>query len=344
MTSVNSNDQAEQLLAQHLSQLQYLVQDVQNKQVEASYIGFVADREEQRNDILEGEMSIWQSKLNMGQIAETSIALSKIQAAHTIQHNLDIKIIKLNDEKNSLQNLLDYLKTQIDGITEKTANTIDNFVEKANNTFLDLIIIVFEMLNDVVEDIFHAEENQSRLLKESSNFQSADVATLIEGAKEQIESKRELEQLMLGQNIQKETTISKQNNVYNQEKKGLKQQEQYEIKDLYTEKISLIKEKLEGNNIDIPMDKLIALKNAGNDNKVIIDKVLSEVIYNDLAELIGQDKIVVDQRQSARRNTIDRRENTDLTLSDDIRADAAGRRKGDRRSDNSSVIKLSSHA
>lgn len=312
MTQIGDKAQIRALIAQHMSQIQSMMSDVESKQSEAIYAGFVAGREEQRSSTLEGEISLWQSKKAVGDTATTQMQYSQIQAADTIRQKVEYKVNQLEQQKTSVRGFISFLKDKLESI-------------KTGNPIIDMFISMMETFVDVCESLLDAKKEKEDLLKQSTVSSELELTFLIEGSEDNAVLQKELEKSLMAQSKEKEVQVSNKDKTFNSDLKGkeTKEVQLSEQQEKLVDKIYNIQQELHKDGKELPFDKLMSIANleSGQDKKLVIDKTLSSV-FEDLAAMLGQDKVVINKRgNSDRRDASDRRDDQNVDLSSERRSD-----------------------
>lgn len=315
MTQIGDKSQIRQLIAQHMSQIQSMMAEVDSKQSEAIYAGFVANREEQRSSALEGEISLWQSKKAVGDTATTQMQYSQIQAAEAIRHKVEHKVNELEQQKKSVSGFISFLKEKLESM-------------QTGNPVIDLFISMMETFVDLCESLLDAKKDKEALLEQSSEGSDLELTSLIEGSEDNAVLQKELEKSLMAQSKEKEIQAFNKDETFNKDIKGKESQETKlnAQQEQLVDKIYNIQQELQKDGKELPFDKLMSIANvdSGQDKKLVIDKTLSSV-FDDLAAMLGQDKVVVNRRDNPeRRDSSDRR-------GDQGREDTVERRTDERR-------------
>ena len=306
MTQIGGKDQIRQLIAQHLSQIQSMMAEVENKQSEAIYTGFVANREEERSASLEGEISLWQSKLAVGDTATTQMQYSQIQSADIMRQKVEYKVNQLEQQKTSVRGFISFMKDKLDSI-------------KTGNPVIDLFVSMMETFVEVCESLFDDKQEKEQSFQQSINSSEFALSSLIKGSEDHAQDQKDLEKTLLSQSQDKELQVSNKDETFNKDLKGKESKEdRLDVQQEYlVDKIFNIQQELQKDGKDLPFDKLMAITNteSGQDTKLVIDKSLSGV-FEDLAAMLGQDKVIINKRDTA-----ERREDKNNDIPSDRRKD-----------------------
>lgn len=324
MTQIDIKSQIQQLIAQHMSQIQSMMSSAKAQETEAIYAGFVADREEQRKNGIEGELGIWNSKMAVGDTAESTVQISMATSSLHMQRKIEAKIDKLEKQKNYLDNLIQNLKEKA-----QAANS---------NPLMALFAAVLQPFISMLESMFRAKEEEALKLTESL-ITKEDSSSMLERAQKSAENSKSLQESMLNKVNNTNVKINQKSETVNSLKvsKSKEDNRNEDKKESLVSKFNALKEKLNEKGITLPVETISALEDAvksGEDSKVILDRSLRNELYQDLVSLVGQDNVILDRRSSKKNDEYDRRANTDFVNPDLV----VDRSNQDRRKDSSSFM------
>ncbi|MGD9581923.1 MAG: hypothetical protein AB7V50_11165, partial [Vampirovibrionia bacterium] len=268
------------------------------------------------------EMSIWQSKLAVGDTAKTQLEYAKIQTAETMRQKIENKVTQLREQKNSISEFLSSLKEMISSI-------------QSDNPMMQLFTSVVEGFIDLCENLFDVEKEKSSFMKESTSSNDHQLSSILENSEDKIQTQKDLEKTLMSQSKEKELKVNDKENTFQKDvvskeskETPLSSKQEYIVDKIYE---LYQQSKIEGN--DLQLDKLMSITNTGTDQdkKLIVDKSLTS-IFEDLASLIGKDNTILNRRdETERRNDTDRRENQN-------RNDSEDRRIGERRQQDTTFL------
>lgn len=330
MTAIGLKAQIQALIAQHMAQIDTMMSEAKGKETEAIFAGFAANRDEARKDALEGEISLWDAKKSYGNTAKTQMEYSQIQNADIIRQRVEAKVEKLKSQKNAFTKLLSFLKDKIESLKES---------QYADNPLVQLFISMMELMAEVVESLTNAEDEKSEILSQANNSQQ--LNEVIENTEDLVENKKQQSNSLISQSQEVRKSAEKENvlldNKIEDADKTDASSEAHKLQVM--QKIQSVQAKLQADGKDVSVDKLMQVAEVGTENKtakVVLDKTL-ESLFNDFANIVGEDNVVINRRDNERRDSsTDRRSGLNPVESEN-RADVAGRRQGDRR-ENSSIF------
>jgi hypothetical protein len=331
MTGINIQNQIKQLLAQHMAQMQNLMSDAQAKQTEAIFAGFTAGREEQRKSTLEGEISQWKSEMAVGQTAENYVNYAQANAGLAIHHKIDAKLKKLESEKNSMLGYLSYLKDQMASLKEQYA--------QSKNPLLVLFMAIFELVSKVVEAMIEKKDREQEALAEKMSSQDIKMSGILKNSELTAQSNKELATQLLSQANQSQNKAGQLSHQINGQSSSIEKQNEKDKlnREFKMNIINDLMQKVQQSGKELPIETLMSLQqlNGTSSSKIVVDKSLTDVVFDDLAKLVGEENVIINRRNDDRRGNDDRRNTPPLPVNEDTRADTAGRRKGDRRANDS---------
>ena len=196
---------------------------------------------------------------------------------------------------------------------------------------------MFEVFHEILDELDNAEKQKDQYTSESAKISDNNMFSLLESNSDKAQAHKELQSLLNTQTNENQTKIKKQNNIFSDQKDSLESQDNEENSEKVSlfSKIKNLQSKLKSKGKVLPAEMLMdfaAVKESDSGSKLIVDKSLS-FVYSDLADILGEDSVVLNRREDDRRTNTDRRSDNYFINNDD-RSDTAGRRHGDRREDN----------
>lgn len=302
MTQIDIKSQIQALIAQHMSQIQSMMSSAKAQETDAIYAGFVADREEQRKNAIEGELGIWNSKMAVGDTASTSAQISMTTSSLHIQRKIEAKIDKLEKQKNYLNNLIKNLKQKAQ--------------DAKANPLTALLASILQPFISMLESMFRSKEKEA--LKLSQTLQARESSNvMVENAEKSLESSKTLQESMLNKANNTHIKINQKTETVDSLKtsKSKEDNKSEDRRETLVSRFNALKEKLNEKGIALPSETISALENAvksNDESKVVLDRSLRNELYQDLVSIVGQDNVILDRRSSRNSDDSDRRKNSNI--------------------------------